>query len=178
MLYCKYNSQQWRDGITYSDENCLLVLDDLTPKSVPTLYPVPSILNCYYLPSSNWKINFSKLLCCVLNLICLLCIASWISDSRNLLVIFFLINLFIHFCIPISGPSLFSSQSHPYQSLPQLSPLLPWWEGEAPLWVPSPPVTSSPSKTNLLLRPNQAVQVGEGYPMAGNKVRDSPHFDC
>lgn len=74
------------------------------------------------------------------------------------------------FCFPIIFtfyslyPDHSSPSSYSYKSLPELHPplLLPW--------VQPHPETSSP----LPLKPKQAVQLGEGDPMAGNRVMNSP----
>ena len=81
---------------------------------------------------------------------------------------FILFSFFIIFIDTVSESQLLSllfSKSCPYKSL-----------------FPLPPFsgTSSLSRTKpiLPLRPNQVIQLVQGFPMAGNQVRDSLYSNC
>jgi hypothetical protein len=77
-------------------------------------------------------------------------------------------NNFLKFTLHL--PSLLSSQSCPYKSLPPTPPSLLLREGEASLGYHSILGYLIPAGLGSysLLRPNQAVQVGEGAPMEGS----------
>lgn len=103
---------------------------------------------------------------------------SW---TKTILKVPFFINLFIYSLDILITVRILSFQSHPNKSLPQLLPLLLLKEGEACLGyhpalgypVPAGRSTSSPTE-----RPNHRVQLGEGDTVAGNRVRNIPHYNC
>lgn len=87
----------------------------------------------------------------------------------------------------------FTSQSQPLPSSPHSPtrtssfsyyPPLSLQRREKSPWIPTYSAISSHSKTEstLPLRPDKAIQLGEGEPKAGSRVRDSipleRHFNC
>jgi hypothetical protein len=109
---------------------------------------------------------------------------QWIGLNIRGLVLakdFFLFSLVYLFTISQSHPpSLPSSRPHSYKFLfPHYLLLFSSKKGKPPLVPPCTGISSCiRTKHPFPLKPNQAVQLGVGDPMAEDRVRDSPPSTC